>query len=962
MKHVLSRFLMSIVFLLLVSAYTYAQTTLSGTVTDGETGEPLVGVNVTIAGTVTGTITDVNGNFSLATRTNPPFQLVVSSVGYEAVSVDISGSQSGISVQLPVQSNMMNDIVIGASRVEERILESPVTVEKMDIIGIQQTASADFYDQISKMKGVHTNSGSLTITSVNTRGFATIANTRFVQLIDGMDNADPLLNFPAGNITGISELDVESVELVPGAASALYGPNAFNGILLMNSKSPFEYQGLSVNVKGGFTNSITAGPGATAMGTQPYLGASVRYAKAFNNKFAFKINFSVLDADDWRANDYTTYRTTYADLTNPNFVSPVVGAPNFDGLNTYGDETNIPMLALVPAFTPTVAALLGGNTALAQTRLATLFSGQSVNRTGFREEQILDGFDARSIKGDVALHYRINEKLEVSYAYRFGTGSGVYQGGERYAIRGFKQQFHKLELKGSNFFVRGYATLSDDGDSYNLSALGAFMNERLSPTSTAWLPTYGQQFFGYLNTVGAIAPLLGAGVAPTAAQYQAAHAFARAAADASRNALTTDQIKERSLAVRNDLFKRSPSGAGFINDSRLYHAEFSYNFNEITGDAIDILVGGNFRRYDLYSDNTVYNENLEGNGNFRRITIDEFGGFIQLSKKFVDDRLKVTVSARGDKNQNFDAIFSPRASVVFSAGADRQHNFRTSYQTGFRNPDTQAQFILFPSSTGILLGSAESNAARYGLHNGGAVDALGNQLNIRFLQPEQLQTFEVGYKGLLLDNKLMIDLNYYYTSYTNFITAQTIYPRVAGSDPSLIGVTNATGSWTARTGTGATATGGTAFRPYVNADVPINSQGVGLGLSYKVGDFLLSGTYSYADFTANVANNPTFEVGFNTPQNRFTLGVSNREIIDNLGFDINYRWQEGFLWQSAFASGYVKEYGVLDVQLNYRVKSLKTMFKVGGQNVLGDEYVTNFGGPFVGKLWYFSITFDQFMK
>ena len=83
------------------------------------------------------------------------------------------------------------------------------------------------------------------------RGFNSNGNVRVVQLIDGMDNQAPGLNFSVGNIVGISELDLQSVDLLPGAASALYGPNAINGIILMDSKSPFLFQGLSAQVKTG---------------------------------------------------------------------------------------------------------------------------------------------------------------------------------------------------------------------------------------------------------------------------------------------------------------------------------------------------------------------------------------------------------------------------------------------------------------------------------------------------------------------------------------------------------------------------------------------------------------------------------------------------------------------------------------------------------------------------------------
>src|SRR5690606_35396497 len=227
-----------------------------------------------------------------------------------------------------------------------------------------------------------------------------------------MDNSAPLLNFPLGNLVGISELDIESMELVPGAASALYGPNAFNGILLMNSKSPFEYQGLSAQAKLGATSS-------EAGGTHPLYSFSARYAKAFNNKFAFKVNFSITDAEDWVGNDYKT------DKNRADSEADLSGEPNFDGLNLYGDETRIP--------------------------IPLPFDTLDLRRTGIAEEDLVDDYSARSMKGDLALHYRITEGLEAIYNYRIGGGNSIYQGNEKYALRDFTHQFHRLELKADNY-------------------------------------------------------------------------------------------------------------------------------------------------------------------------------------------------------------------------------------------------------------------------------------------------------------------------------------------------------------------------------------------------------------------------------------------------------------------------------------------------------------------------------
>jgi outer membrane receptor protein involved in Fe transport len=947
-------------FGLLLSVQLSAQTVVSGTVIEQSSGDPLIGVNITVKGTVLGTVTDARGNFSLTVRTPPPFTLVVSYIGYAAQQIEITGSQSGLNIALEDQVRMGNEVVISASRVEESIMESPVSIQKMDILAIQQAPAADFYDQIKNLKGVYSSNGSLNFTTLNTRGFAGIANVRFVQLIDGVDMSAPTLNFPTGSIMSFSELDAESVELVPGAASALYGPNAFNGILMMNSRSPFEYQGLSAFAKVGVTNSQAAGQ------ADPYYDFSMRYAKAFNNKFAFKVNFSYMQATDWRANDYTTFRT---DVVNPTAFP--LGAPNFDGLNTYGDETPIPL--------PTPIG--------------------TIRRTGWREQDILDNNDARTIRGDIGLHYRINDKMELSYAYRIGSGSTVYQGGERYALRDFAQQSHKLELKGANFFARAYMTQTDAGNSYNLTALGAISNESLFPTVRqpgvfaglsagglenipgGWAGAYISAFsglfapfqipagnhaaarafadaggvtsLGQLGTpafVGGLSQQLqGAGI-PALQATALANAFATSISGQPRPAAGTPEFNELMNRVRGGLFQ-TPSaglplgGAGFTDNSRLFHGEFNYNFREFI-DWADVQVGGNVRRYDLFSNNTVFNESPDG-GEAQRITIDEFGVYTQISKRLVNDRLKITASIRYDKNENFAGQVTPRASVVYSAGNDRQHNFRASYQTGFRNPDTQAQFIYFRSSSGILLGGTRANAERYGIMEGGGFNAPANvpnrqRVNLNYVQPEQLQAFEVGYKSTWLNGDLYIDANVYYNIYNNFIAGQPIYSE------------NAT------TQRGVTLPAGTLFRVSTNVKQEITAGGVGLEASYRLPrNFIVSANADWAQFNVDIPTGSLFEPGFNTPSDRYNFALTNRELFKNFGFAFNYRWQNSLRWESSFGTGVIPAFGTFDAQFSYKVKAIKSVVKLGGTNILGNDYRTNFGGPSIGNMYYLSIRFDQ---
>ena len=894
----------------------FAQTTLSGTVKDGATGETLAGVNIVVKGRVVGTISDTKGNFSFSTTDAPPFTLTVSFVGYRTKEIEVTASQTTLDITIDEESQLGQEVVVSASRVEENILRSPVTIEKLDVLAIKQSASPDYYDALANVKGVQVNNGSMNFTAVNTRGFATIANTRFVQLVDGMDTQAPLLNFPTGTIMGLTELDAESIEVVPGAASALYGPNAFNGIMIMKSKSPFEYQGLSAQVKGGITNS-------NAGGSNPFGQAAFRFAKAFNNKFAVKVNFSYMAATDWTSNDYRT------DKNRPTSTVDLSKTENFDGLNLYGDETPIP------------------------TGVPSIGENGVIRRTGMKEADLLDNRKATTIKGDVALHYRITDNVEISYTYRYGGGNSIYVGQAKYALRDFNQQFHKLEIKGNNWFLRGYVSGTDAGKSYNMDALGVYVNEAFNPiqgnaTKPGWATDYVLASQGYI-------PGVQAGSGPAARKYADRYQYND---DGSYVASFRDTVNK----IRKQFFQKKPAGASFYDNSKLYHAEAYYNISQIKW--AEIIVGGNFRQYSLFSNATIFDEAPEDANNPKRININQFGVYAQVSKN-IAEHLKLTGSLRYDKMDNFDGHFTPRVSAVYSFLEN--HNIRASFQTGFRLPDTQAQWIYFYNPTGILLGGNPAAASRYGIYGpngaytldsynafkagGGTLNADGTttggdpsllqRANLSYIKPEQLWSYEVGYKGVIA-NRLLIDLNYYYSSYNNFLGEQYVVSAQSTMHQ------------------GATVGAGSVWYPYVNSPYKLTSQGVGLGLTYNLPkNFSLNGSYNYATFSGTETND--FQAGFNTPKNRYSIGIGNRKVTKNLGFNVNYRYQETFHWQSSYGVWDVPAYGVVDAQISYRTP-VKTVIKIGGTNIGGGDYRTNFGAPFIGQMYFISLTFDEFLN
>ncbi|MDO1445199.1 TonB-dependent receptor [Rhodocytophaga aerolata] len=956
-------------------------TTLSGNVTDAANNEPLVGVNVSVKGKLVGTVTDARGNFSLTTNTPPPFMLVFSTVGFESQEVEVSGDQSAIAVSLKEQVIMGQEVVVAASRMEESILESPVSIEKMDLRTIRETPAANFYDALANIKGIDLNTQSLTFKSVNTRGFNANGNVRVVQLIDGMDNQAPGLNFSVGNIVGISEIDLESVEVLPGASSALYGPNAIQGIILMTSKNPFQYQGLSANAKVGLMNVGREGVDPSFMRE-----FSARYAKAFNNKFAFKVNASYLAAVDWRANDF---RDKNAGLQEG---STRQTNPNFNGVNTYGDEAansfNLQNVANNEGFIQQVLTPASAATGLSVAQLQAIIPNQEVTRTGY-EERELANYDTESIKLSAALHYRITEDVEAILQGNYGTGTTMYTGIDRYSLTGFNLSQYKAEVKGSNFFVRAYTTQERSGDSYSTGTLGIFMNEAYKP-GTRWFPEYTAAFLQ--------ARLLGQG-------QEQAHNSARTFADQGRFLPGSAQFNAAKDQIINTPI---PRGARFTDKTNLYHAEAMYNFNKHFNFA-EVVVGANYRLYDLNSEGTLFLQDDDG----EEFNINEYGAYVQAAKKLFADRLKLTGSIRYDKNQNFKGQFSPRLSAVYTVA--NTHNFRVSYQTGFRIPNTQEQYIDLNTPQARLIGGLPIFQQRFNLVNnpaytlqnveefGAAVQTnataqstiaqavqlaqadaqagripateaavaaqaqlyalgIGYQLALssgvlqpyqfKEFKPERVQSYEIGYKSLIA-NKLMIDAYYYYNSYKSFVRQPILLqanPTNGPSDPlALLGLAGTRG----------------IYASYASSEGRVNSHGWALGLDYSLPKgYTLGGNVAYNALID--ADSELGQIQFNTPRYRSNVTLGNRNVFKNIGFNIAWRWQDAFLWESSFTipatNTIVPAFNTIDAQISYKIAPLKSILKIGGSNIFNQYYTQAFGNPSIGGLYYISLTFDELLN
>jgi outer membrane receptor protein involved in Fe transport len=921
----------------------FAQITATGLIKDKD-GMSLPGTTIAVAGTTIATIADAEGKFILVANKQLPFEIEVSSVGFVTQKVQITKNNQVVNVVLLEEENLLNEIVVSASRTPERILESPVTVERMGLKEIRNTSSPSFYDGLENLKEVHFNTSSLSFKTINTRGFASVGNTRFMQLVDGMDNSSPALNFVLGNLIGLSEIDIASVELLPGASSALYGANAFNGILFMTSRSPFTSQGISTYFKEGLTSQEAAGDNR-------FYDFGLRAAHAFSPYFAAKANFNYMKGTEWIAADERSMTAGGLRGTNQ----------NYDGLNLYGDE--------VTTFIPNV--------------------GQ-VSRTGYREQDLSDN-QVRSVKADFSLHFRPwKDDFEIILQHKLGFGNTIYQGANRYYLQDFFMNQSKIEIQGKNFFVRGYVTGEDAGNSYDMRFAGWNVN-RSWKGDRAWFTDYATAFLQSQIGLGFNA--------------NQASSFARNFAD--NNVTTVPGIP----GVANPLgltpngqarflpgtpeFNNAlatvisnpdlTEGAQFLDQSKIYHSDVNYNFKDIIKFA-EIQVGGSFRQYELNSFGTIFTD-FDG-----PIRYDEYGVYSQVQKKFMEERLKFTGSIRYDKAQNFDGQFSPRVSFVYSAGELKNHNFRASFQTGFRNPTTQDQYIGLDLGPFALIGSAPDNLSRFeeslpvsevGQTLNGGQDTVtfdGNDaynapvysvpsvtrfsqtgntadlqiVNVNLVKPEQVKAFEVGYKSVL-ENGFSVDMNVYHNIYNDFLSTSRIITPYYGT----VGSNYVPGS-SDLLGLQSIANGDRrVYQVYTNTSETVTSTGFGVGLSKKVyKEFEVGVNYNFADFQFDQAKDPSFIAGFNTPKHRVKASLGNTALFKNFGFNLNARYNSEYLWQSSFADGIVPENVVFDAQINYAIPSIKSVLKVGGANLFGDDYIQVIGAGMIGRQLFASLTIN----
>ena len=863
-------------------------------------GDPLPGATVFIKGTYIGTSTNQEGRFKLnGSFVNGPVELLVSYAGYETQTVVLQKPEDQLSVSLVPSAIMLSETVVSASRVEENIMRAPVTIDKVSAKQVERISTPEVLAGLGNLAGIDVNSASMLFTSISTRGFNTAKSERVIQLVDYMDTALPSLNLSPGNMVGIPELDMESIEIVHGPASALYGSNALSGVVLFNSKDPFVYEGLSVRLRGG---------------QRSLLDGQLRYAHKITDKLAFKVNASYFQANDWIASNFNAQTSS----TNP------AGSPlGYDAVNRYG-ELDLTFAPYVPGANPELY-------------------GKHVYMPGYTERQVVAGdTTTRSYRVQGAVSYLISSDLKLTFEAKRGVGTSTYQNLSRFRIKDLGTNQYRLELKSSKGFIRAYTTEDFTGSSYELTQLSAkILQSKVNPAD-AQSPTYYQQYFGTYNGAYTYARLGGQSV-------DMALATAQAAANATQPVAGGEVFNSLRDRIAHD--NNPGTGAGQRFNSRLSDVSAQRSF-ELGSPQTGLIVGAAYRQYMLGSGGLLFAD-LDGS----RIPNHEYGAYSQITHTLLDDHLKLAAAGRVDFFKNFNPAFSPRVAAVYSLGARNQHSFRASYGQAFRSPSQTDQYLHSDVGSFILLGNIGNGYQGYGF-----TDAQGRGYNpydptmkladfaisIDKLRLERVNTIEVGYKGAILPN-VYVDASYFNSRYNDFIGGIAFIGGVDGSRPSEAVVQQAIIS-----GRGFTTPDTRIIFVSQNNSQVVRTQGATFALTYYLNKGLnLTGNYSL-----NVLDRSNLPVGFrtyfNTPKHKYNLGV-NGIVLKNLTYSVNYRWIEGHHQEMPFAVGDIQTYHTTDAYVGYTIPKLASTLQVGGSNIFDATNIQIIGGPQIGRLIYLGL-------
>ncbi|HKG69506.1 MAG TPA: TonB-dependent receptor, partial [Segetibacter sp.] len=613
-----------------------------------------------------------------------------------------------------------------------------------------------------------------------------------------------------------------------------------------------------------------------------------------------KMNAGVNKGYDWIADNKSDLNATANVTTN------LTGADNpaYDAVNGYGNESS-----------NRKTLTLGGKNYV-------------VARTGYPEREVTD-YHLQNWKGDASLYYRPNNKTVISYTYRTAFLNNVYQRSNRFRLENYLLQQHILQFKNPLVQANAYINKENTGDSYNLRSMAENM-DIIFKSNNQWYTDYTNSFNNAVAASNDVA---------------AAHHIARQSADNGRLQPGTTPFNEKLKQLQQ--INNWDYGAALHVKANLVHTDAKLDLGKLLHTKYNLQVGGDFRDYIIVPDGNYF-INPKDSGN--NINYYSYGLYLQFSKSFLKEKLQLSATLRASGYEYFKLKWNPRITSVYELS--KSQFIRFSYQNGYRFPGIFEGFSNINSggvkrvgglkvmSDGIfenswLKSSIDAFQAAVikdvntqSLSQSAAIDKnkeLLQRNTYTYLQPEQMHSFEIGYRSILLGNKLFVDADFYYNLYSNFIAqieASIPNTQDAAQIPAYLYDRNKQNR----------------YRLWTNSKTVVNNYGAELDLRYVLNKhYSLSGNGSYQTLR-KTSRNDGLEDGFNTPKWIGNISINGNEVYKKVSFNVTLKYQSEYYWQSFLINGNVPSVFNADCALRYSFAKPAIEIKLGATNVLNHYY------------------------
>ncbi len=906
---ILRRLFIVAIFLNVVRVSVGQQSTvgiLSGTVQDASDRSPLSGVSIHVTLHSDNpinryTYSNAQGEFRFKDLFPGQYTVVFSVLGYisDSVRIDVSGSHlETVHMQLHAQPLESQDVVVTASRHEEKETHSPASISVVTPAEVREQIAATPTDILKNVPGIDVAQEGIAMGTYASRSFHSVFGSDVLTMNDYHSLEVPAIGGFYGILLPQNMEDIDHVEVVRGPGSALYGPEAATGVVNFISKSPFASQGTNLSFAGG---------------ERDYVNANFRNDEAIGDRFAFSISGRYLAANDWQVADDPKEDAAKLSADSIQNVNHSLSSSQRDSLSRIGNR-NYKLETY--SFNAHAEAILSDEVTLH-------LQGGLTN-----------------IQNDIAMTEDFGDAQIKNWLYDFGQARLTY-----------KDLFIQASINHDNtsgsYFLPTGAPIVDRSSTY-----AAQIQHRWDPASNEKL-TYGADY-------EAIRPITESTIYGPDDGHANVNIFG--AYLQSQTSVLDDHLElvlagrfDKHSALTNPIFSPRAAAVYHLDEDNLFRAMYNvtYLFPSITDLYADLFYtteGPYGVRYvSPYVSGTYFTPNADGSYNMNT-PLPAFDSMPLVPSMMTTAQAQaklwpiiMDLAAKAANQPLLKIIPAPTQNVSYLA-----------YANVGANASSQP-FIPVPNGTPLSISGVQpQHQQTYELdYQGSFSRSLQVEVDAYQTHYSVIRASTVALTPVVVFDSAKL-YQYFSSEFGNLESPDTVAKLAGELSKAPLGVVQANGGAQNEAYPDDILVG---TRSYLTNT--INFYGIDVFGTYKANaDWSFDGSFSWLNknYWYGSELNPqdsTVQAPFalNLPKYRFSIGAKYSGLARGLNVELRDRWSDAFPMVDNYWIGNVGAWNVLDLTMNYTVESWNNLqFTLSVTNLLGNVHQEFVGAPYIGRL------------